>query len=127
MKDETKDNLKRWGVRVGIVAGVFAVLTAVSTFWLWAEFPIPASAMSVERLEKQHAQTAIEVYNSKAKRNRKELRQLKREKRRLERDEPTADGAQADIEDAIDEVEAVEKKVNKKIKAIEDRLIELGE
>lgn len=124
---ETKDSLTKWGVRVGIIAGVFAVLTAISTFWLWAEFPLPASAMNVERLEKQQAQTAIEVYNSKAKRNRKELRELKREKRRLEREEPNAIRAQEDIDDAIDEIEEIEKKLNKRLRKFEDRLIELGE
>lgn len=127
MKQETKDNLKQWALKVGIVSGVFAILAVVGSFWLWAEFPLPASAMSLEKLEKGQVKNGIKIWSDDIDKVENKIKSLKREKRKWSKISPDDHHVQDDLDDDIDRLRKKLKSSEEKTKKYKERLIELGE
>lgn len=127
MQQETKTKLTSWSARIGMVVGVLGTLSIISSGWLWLEFPLPASAMSVEKLERGQVQIGKRVYEKDVYDDRIEIRKLKREKRKWLRLEPNNEQVQADIDEEITRLEQQLLKDELKLKKYNERIIELGE
>jgi len=101
MEQEVKETLSRWSIKIGIVVGIFTTIGLLASAWDYMGFPKPASAMSVEKLEKGQVKIGQKVYENDVYKTIKEIRKLKREKRQWQRDEPNNDKIQEDIDEEI--------------------------
>lgn len=120
-------NLTEWGKRVAIVVGVFTIISLVSSAWLWLNFPLPASAMSVETLDKGQAKIGRKVYQNDVEKFEYLIKKSKRDKRKWSKMEPDNHQVQDDLDDDIDLLKKKLRAAQEEEKKYKDRLIELGE